>query len=137
MAPLKVASRQGVATSGISYVFSFAVGVVVVNSFMLLMYGLFRVIYMKQHVPYLHLRVMAIPGSIAGILWSIGNYFSIYGVLYLGQSIAYPCVQTSLIVSGIWGIFYYKELAGKQIVIWICSAVVTLCGVVVLSLVHV
>ncbi len=65
-----------------------------------------------------------------------GNYLSIYGVLLLGQSIAYPSVQTSLLVSGLWGILYYRELKGKQIIVWIASAIVALGGVVVLSQVH-
>lgn len=79
----------------------------------------------------------------------IGNYLSIYAVIFLGQAIAYPCVQVnnykiflnnqkkaSLLVSGLWGIFYYKELRSYQIVVWFFSACLVLGALGILSQMH-
>jgi glucose uptake protein GlcU len=76
---------------------------------------------------------MALPGLLSGMLWCTGNFLSIYGVLLLGQATAYPSVQAGLIVSGLWGIFYYKELKKWQILIWFASAFIALGGIVLLS----
>lgn len=85
-------------------------------------------------IPSLNFSVMAVPGAIAGILWSTGNLFSIYAVLVLGEAVAYPALQTSLVISGLWGIIYYKELKGKYIVVFIFFALVCCVGMVLLYL---
>eukprot|EP01114_Cavostelium_apophysatum_P013446 TRINITY_DN3260_c0_g1_i1.p1 TRINITY_DN3260_c0_g1~~TRINITY_DN3260_c0_g1_i1.p1 ORF type:complete len:349 (+),score=8.01 TRINITY_DN3260_c0_g1_i1:84-1130(+) len=129
--PYKIASNRG--SSSIDYLFSFATGVALVNSSALLFYTLFRLLYLKKKAPSFHFRIMAIPGSISGILWSLGNYLSIYGIMFLGQSIAGPSVQAGLVVSGLWGILLYRELKGLQIVIWAISAVLAMSGIVLLG----
>eukprot|EP01114_Cavostelium_apophysatum_P017967 TRINITY_DN5452_c0_g1_i1.p1 TRINITY_DN5452_c0_g1~~TRINITY_DN5452_c0_g1_i1.p1 ORF type:complete len:378 (-),score=30.34 TRINITY_DN5452_c0_g1_i1:73-1101(-) len=134
MVPLKIAGKHGFDTSsGINYVFSFAVGVLLVTSALFLVYALVRIFLMKQSMPSFHFRIMLIPGSIAGILWSAGNYFSIYAVILLGQAVSVPATQTALIISGLWGILYYRELKGHQITIWSSAALITVGGIALLS----
>ena len=80
---------------------------------------------------------MWLPGGISGLLWSIGNYFSLISVLYLGEGVGYPLVQTSILVSGLWGIFYFKEVQGyEQISKWLMSSLLTIFGILLLSYEH-
>jgi len=131
MVPMKYASKS--TPQGIEYVFSFATGALMVNIVLLIMYFIIRKCVLKKPVPSFHFKLMAIPGAISGILWSIGNYMSTYSVLLLGQAIGYPAVQVSLIVSGLWGILYYKELSRTQMVVWFVSAATSLGGIAVLA----
>lgn len=59
---------------------------------------------------------------------------SIFATEYLGIAIGWPIVQCQLVVSNLWGIFYYGEITGqKSIMVFLGSALVLLGGVVVLS----
>mmetsp|Transcript_40130 Transcript_40130/g.60763 ORF Transcript_40130/g.60763 Transcript_40130/m.60763 type:complete len:88 (-) Transcript_40130:45-308(-) len=58
-------------------------------------------------MPSFHVREMWLPGSLAGILYSIGNFGSIVAVSALGQGVGYSCTQLSMLVSGFWGIFFF------------------------------
>lgn len=70
-------------------------------------------------------------------MWSIGNVFSIIAVDYLGEGVGYSATQVAMLVSGIWGIFYFKEIQGAEIIMgWFLSALVTLVGIVLLSIEH-
>jgi len=130
MVPLKL-SNQSVDT-GIVYVFSFGVGAAVVNVLIVLAYFAFLYIK-KEQIPSFQLRVMAIPGSISGILWSTANYMAIYAVLLLGLSLETPGAHASIIVSGLWGIFYYQEIRSFQIFVWFISAGTLIVGVLLIA----
>eukprot|EP01120_Amphizonella_sp_Union-15-10_P003437 TRINITY_DN13855_c0_g1_i1.p1 TRINITY_DN13855_c0_g1~~TRINITY_DN13855_c0_g1_i1.p1 ORF type:complete len:371 (-),score=42.74 TRINITY_DN13855_c0_g1_i1:40-1152(-) len=131
MVPLKFAGND--TPTGIEYIVSFAIGSSIVNLTILVIYSWIRVFVFGYSVPSLNLKVMAVPGFIAGTLWALGNFFSIYAVLFLGEAVGYPSVQTGMIIGGLWGIFYYKELKGWQIAIWMISAATALGGIVLLS----
>eukprot|EP01116_Phalansterium_solitarium_P003628 TRINITY_DN14445_c0_g1_i1.p1 TRINITY_DN14445_c0_g1~~TRINITY_DN14445_c0_g1_i1.p1 ORF type:complete len:371 (-),score=92.91 TRINITY_DN14445_c0_g1_i1:250-1362(-) len=121
-APLKIANKYGLKAGGISYVFSFGVGAVVVNSLMLTCYMLYVHYVTKKPLPGPQLRVMWLPGSLCGLLWSAGNYLSIYAIALLGYGTAYPAIQSNLIIGGLWAVALYRELKPKQIILWFCSA---------------
>mmetsp|Transcript_29078 Transcript_29078/g.43941 ORF Transcript_29078/g.43941 Transcript_29078/m.43941 type:complete len:92 (+) Transcript_29078:674-949(+) len=88
-------------------------------------------------LPSFHFKVMWLPGCIAGTLWSIGNVGSIISVHRLGEGVGYSVVQASMFVSGLWGIFWYKEVKGFwERIKWFCSAIVTLIGILLLSYEH-
>jgi glucose uptake protein GlcU len=88
-------------------------------------------------LPSFHLRVMWLPGGLAGLLWSIGNFFSLISVFYLGEGVGYPLVQTSILISGLWGLFYYKEVTGlERRAKWFASSLLTICGILLLSYEH-
>jgi glucose uptake protein GlcU len=58
-------------------------------------------------------------------------------VYYLGEGVGYPLVQTSILISGLWGIFYFHEVsAPDRIVKWIGSSLLTIAGILLLSYEH-
>ncbi len=88
-------------------------------------------------LPPFHFRILCGPGSMAGFLYSLGNFCSIIAVTALGQGVGYSFVQTSMLISGLWGIFYFGEVTGsKRIFKWIMSSLVTLVGILSLSFEH-
>ena len=108
MAPEKLAKAD---TSGLGYLISFAIGAVIVTTAL----WMFRFSYhwarlgsaagAYQALPSFHIRVMWLPGCTAGALWSIGNFFSLISVKYLGEGkrmdpVATLCVpdMSSLII---------------------------------------
>merc|ERR1712054_659912 len=76
---------------------------------------------------------MALPGLISGGLWSTGNFCSLYAVNTIGQGIGYSLIQSSVIVSGCWGIFWYRELKGRPVVYWTMCCIVCMVGVLGLA----
>ena len=84
--------------------------------------------------PPLHLRVMAIPGSAAGILWTAANLFTTMAVLRGGNAIVMAQVNAvSLITSGLWGLLWYHEVRGWPALAWVASAAFTTAMAVLLS----
>lgn len=80
---------------------------------------------------------MWLVGAICGSLWQMANIGSIVSVQFLGEGVGYSVVQAALLVSGLWGIFWFKEIRGNQtILFWIFSALVTVLGVLLLSQEH-
>ena len=58
-------------------------------------------------------------------------------VSFFGQGIGMSIGQSSLVVSGLWGIFYFKEVVrSSKIVSWFASAIITIAGVYVLCREH-
>lgn len=69
--------------------------------------------------------------------YGVGNIGSILSVLYLGQGVGYSLSQSSMLISGLWGIFYYKEIRGEEMVLkWLIAAIVTMIGILWLSYQH-
>jgi glucose uptake protein GlcU len=79
---------------------------------------------------------MWIPGALSGILWSAGNFMCIIAVTFLGQGVGYSFTQASMLISGLWGIFYFHEIGKDMITRWLASAVVALFGILWLSYEH-
>lgn len=80
---------------------------------------------------------MWLAGGTSGTLWSIGNFFSIISVEHLGEGVGYSVVQASMLVSGLWGIFFFREIKDAiTISKWFVSAVLTLSGILLLSYEH-
>jgi Transmembrane family, TMEM144 of transporters len=140
MAPMKFCKAD---TKGTHYLLSFAIGSSIVNvSFWILRYvycvvyyGSFRDAY--SNLPSFHFRKMWLMGGVSGILWSIGNFFSLISVFYLGEGVGYPLVQTSILISGLWGLFYFKEVKGSDRVSkWLFSSLLTVFGILLLSYEH-
>jgi len=99
-----------------------------------LVYIVVRVILGKPALPQMHFRVLVIPGTISGILWSLGNFCALYSVLFLGIGIGNSAVQVQAIVAGLWGILYYKEVQGIRILIWLFFLMLALGGIAGMSL---
>lgn len=60
---------------------------------------------------------------------------SIYATQFLGMAVGWPLVQCQLVVSSLWGIFYFQELTDtRSIAIFCMSAAAVFAGVVMLGL---
>lgn len=46
--------------------------------------------------------------AFTGVFWNIGNFFSVVAIPYIGYATAFPIRQGSIIVAGLWGIYYFK-----------------------------
>lgn len=133
MVPLKLVGGGDSPPAGIEYVFSFAFGSALVTAVMWMALVAARKLR-GEPLPVLHSRVMLVPGMIAGCLWSIGNFCAIVAVLSLGEGIGYSAVQSSIIVSGLWGLFWYREVAGRRRRgMWLAAALLATGGLVGLS----
>jgi len=140
MAPMKFCKSD---TKGTHYLMSFSIGASIVT----LSLWLFRYIFYASRLrsfskgyaalPSFHLRTMWLAGGTSGLLWSIGNFFSLISVNLLGEGVGYPLVQTSILIAGLWGIFFFKEVQGRdRIASWLMSALLTIFGILLLSYEH-
>jgi hypothetical protein len=88
-------------------------------------------------LPAFHVKEIGLNGLLAGLLYSIGNFCSILAVAYLGQAVGYSACQAQLLISGLWGVFYFKEINGEDTIAkWFASAVVAFVGIIWLSYEH-
>jgi hypothetical protein len=140
MAPMKFSTAD---TKGTHYLLSFAIGSLIVNISLWIFRYLYNVTQYQSlyeayvQLPSFHLRKMWLVGGTSGIIWSIGNFFSLISVFYLGQGVGYPLVQTSILISGLWGLFYFKEIQGtERITKWLLSSLITVFGILLLSYEH-
>lgn len=100
MVPMKWAPADA---KGMNYLISFATGAATVN----LSLWIIRFIYLScktgslsagyEELPSLYFTKMWKYGSACGLLWSIGNVFSIFSIQYLGQGVGYSVVQSSIL----------------------------------------
>jgi len=147
MVPLQFSNSE---TKGLGFVFSFAIGATLVTISLWILrffyYYFFLVSplsekrYLQAYhtLPSFHVKVMLLPGSTAGLLWSIGNIGSILSVTYLGEGIGYSVTQSAMLISGLWGIFWFREITNSHdIHMWIISAIVTIIGILLLSSNHI
>jgi glucose uptake protein GlcU len=67
---------------------------------------------------------------------SLGNIASMVSVQVLEEAVGYSICQSSLLISGLWGIFYFKEVTGFNRVKWGAAAVMCLAGIVGLTAMH-
>lgn len=129
LAPLRFGGVQG----GIGYLVSFAIGSLTVNTVLWIAYVVVRLITGRPAFPEFHWRKMLVPGLLTGLLWSAGNFCSMYAIIYLGM-IGNGCAQLSILVSGIWGIALYKEArGGLRIFLWAVSALLAVGAIIGLS----
>jgi glucose uptake protein GlcU len=75
-------------------------------------------------------RICFLPGLVSGVLWNLGNICSILSMLPpLGAAVGYPLTQACILISGLWGILFYREIKGAGAILrfFVC-AVVLLAG---------
>jgi glucose uptake protein GlcU len=116
--------------SGQGFIVSFGIGVAIVTSVLAV---LFYIVTRKR--PVLKPSSMALPAMVSGVMWSIGNYGSIFAAQYLGLAVGFSLTQTALLVGGIWGLTLLKEIRGfLPITIWCVSAAILLAGSAILAI---
>lgn len=142
MIPMHYARAQGF--HGASYLISYSCGSMIVTIAMwVLRYFVnlhrFDFDWKKAYLalPSFHFQEMWRPGFLSGLLYSLGNFCSIITVAFLGQGVGYSFIQTSMLISGLWGIFYFGEVKGsKKIGKWLISSSITVTGILLLSYEH-
>ena len=141
MIPLHYAPPHS--TQGIGYSMSFGIAAVIVVLVAWLLRWMIRAVQCRSLIegylslPSFHFKVMLRPGMLAGLLYSIGNLSGIVSIQKLGNFMGYSLNQSSMIISGLWGIFYYKEIPGcANIIGFILSSVIVLVGVIVMGMDH-
>lgn len=142
MIPLHFAAHDGY--GGPSYVISFACGSVIVTVWIWVMRFLFELHRLDcsaskayHALPSFYFQQMWLPGALSGLLYSSGNFMCIISVTYLGQGVGYSFTQTSMLISGLWGIFFFKEIEGRERILkWLFSALIAVAGILGLSYEH-
>jgi len=141
MVPMEFAPADD---KGLIFLTSFAIGATLVTLF----FWCVRYLYLfctndysttlaYEALPPFHFRKMWPYGCTCGLLWSIGNFFSIVAVENLGEGVGYSTTQASMLVSGVWGIFYFKEIEGFDAILkWNAAASITVFGILLLSYEH-
>lgn len=104
----KVLSREENST-GLCYGFCFGMGVGVFTLLVLIFYFIINFLRGKG-IPALHLRVVLLPAMAAGFISNMGTVASIYATVNLGLTVGFPLTQMAVLVSGLWGLFLFKEM---------------------------
>jgi len=141
MVPLQYSSEE---TQGLGFIISFAIGAVIWTCILWFIRYMYYYNKLKSAteayyaLPSFHVKTMYFAGSISGLLWSLGNICSIISVTYLGEGIGFSVTQGSMLISGLWGIFHFKEITqAHDIRMWIVMAIITITGILLLSYNHV
>ncbi|WZN66814.1 transmembrane protein TMEM144 [Chloropicon roscoffensis] len=131
MVPFKSAIQSS-GLDAVEYVLSFGIGSAGITALVLALWLLLGE-HRKPLGP--SWRIALKPSLLTGLLWSGGNFCSIYATQLLDLTVAWPLVQCQLLVSTAWGIFYYHEVQGRQrIAMVVGSSLVVVVGVLFLSL---
>ena len=141
--PLHFAAASDESLRGAGYLISYAVGSMIVNVMMWVLWFLYEYVRggfsypaATEAMPSFQVETWLVPGCLAGILYSIGNFCSILAVAYLGQSTGFSVCMMQLFVSGLWGVFFLDEIRGEAIFPWFTSAFVAVAGILGLSYQH-
>jgi len=127
LVPIKFSPPEA---QGINFLVSFGIGVIVITPMISAIY--FTVLRKKPNWEFSKLLV---PGLVAGIMWNIGNWASIYATNILGYTVGFPLAQCALLMGGFWGIVLFREIRGiLKIGFFVLSSFVLLGGAIVLTL---
>ena len=76
-----------------------------------------------------------IAGIISGSLFNLGNFSVLIAVGLIGITLAFPISQTATLFAVSWGMFYFKEVIGRQRIVRVSvGALVILCGAALLAI---
>jgi hypothetical protein len=130
-------------TEGLHYVISFGIGCATVVSLVWLLRFVVYSVEAKsvtrgwERLPSFHWTTVGPYAALAGLIWNVGNVSSIVSVAMLGEGVGYSIVQSQLLVAGLWGTFFYREIKGRTVIIqWFLFAFVTVAGILLLSREH-
>jgi len=85
--------------------------------------------------PLFHFTVLRGPGSLAGLFWCCGSFCTTAGVVSNGNATSMPCtLAVSIVTSGAFGVFYYKEMTSWRAFVWGLFVLWTLSSMILLSL---
>jgi len=142
MVPLHYAPPN--TTQGVGYSMSFGIAAVLVVG----LFWILRLSYLSfksssirkgyKRLPSFHIRVMWRAGLTSGVLYSLGNLFGIISIQHLGNFMGYSLNQSSLIISGLWGLLYYKEIpVTTNMIGFSLSSLVVFIGILLMGREHI
>jgi glucose uptake protein GlcU len=83
----------------------------------------------------LQLWQCGVPGALSGVAWSLANSCGILGAHYMGMALAFPLTQTATILSGMWGLFIFRELKTRLAAgVFLFAMVMAAAGALLLAL---
>lgn len=109
----------------ILYSIPFAVGVVISAAGFLLVHRGLQAAGAATPLTW-ELRTCFLPGMASGILWNCGNMCAILSMLPpLGAAVGYPLTQSCMLIGGLWGILFYREIAGAAAItrFFVCALI--------------
>merc|ERR1719265_1352785 len=107
---LGIRGYDGHTLAAIAFLPSLAIGILVVTPVLFLLY--FAPTLASGVLPKFHVSVAALPGFLTGCFWGMGNFSAMFASTYLGQTVGFPLTQTCIIINGLWGTLFYKEISG-------------------------
>lgn len=124
LAPLHYVPEQG-----LIFLPSFGIGALLTSPIVLLLQ-----IACTGEVPDFHWKDALVTGMISGFIYNTGNALSIIAITSIGYGIAYPILQCAVLVSGLWGIFLFKEITyGPAICVFFTGGFTLLLGGILLT----
>lgn len=141
MIPLHYAPKES--TKGLNFSMSFGIAAVIVVFLCWMLRLGFNALRLQSvskayaGLPSFHFLIMWKAGILSGLLYSMGSLCGIVSINNLGNFMGYSLNQMSMIISGFWGIFYYKEITGtRRIVGFLSSAGIIILGILWLGFEH-
>ena len=87
-----------------------------------------------ETMPPFHFRELWFRGLLAGLLLSVAMFASIVATTYLGQGVGNSLVQSKILISGLWGICWYREISDPQAITkWFLSAGICIISIICLT----
>jgi glucose uptake protein GlcU len=122
---------QYMPTSQLGLVFLpvFSVGCLFTSVLVLLVY---YSVVLKFKWPAFHMRESMFMGLLSGVLVTLCVIFTTASIAHLKYSLAYPLCQSSIVISGLWGIYAFDEIKGSAVYVFITGCAILLFGVIML-----
>lgn len=128
-----VQAYTGTTLAPLAFLPSLAAGILVAHPILFLLY--WGPSMCRGEMPQFHVSTVATPALMTGAFWGMGNFVVMFATVYLGQTVGFPLTQCCLVVSGAWGILYFKEIQGTAAIsIFVAAAVAILVGATLNSL---
>jgi glucose uptake protein GlcU len=139
--PLHYAKEQGF--GGLSYMISFGTGSLITNCVFWVLFLAYN--YAQQpksasirqtleSMPAFYVKEIGPRGILAGSMSSVGMFGSIQATTILGQGVGNSLVQSKILISGLWGIFWFKEIKEPDAIRkWFLSATLSVACILWLS----
>jgi hypothetical protein len=139
--PLHYAKEQGF--GGLSYMISFGTGSLITNCFLWVLFFAYNYAQQPKSVsirqslesmPAFYFKEIGLRGILSGSISSVAMFGSIQATTILGQGVGNSLVQTKILISGLWGIFWFKEIKEPDAIRkWFLSATLSVACILWLS----
>ena len=137
--PIRYAKQNGF--GGANFFHSFAVGALLANTLGWMVWWVWLTYRQDgdwavawRSLPSWHVSKIGGAGVMCGSLLMLAMLGSMISVTYLGQGVGNSVIQAKIIVSGLWGIFFFHEVRGNErIAKWLGSAMLAVCSILWLS----